>query len=85
MMEQIKAFWSQHRGAILGCVTGILGAILLLSIGFWRTLLIALLVALGINIGIKRDRGMSFTEILLSWVQFWKRIGGIIGSWFRNR
>ena len=85
MTEQIKAFYAAHRGAVLGCLAGIVGAILLLTLGFWRTLLIALLVALGVNIGKKRDQDMSFSDILLSYIQFWRRVGGIAAAWFRDR
>lgn len=85
MAEQIRAFFRKHRFAVLIGAIGILVAIFFFSLGFWRTILLALLAATGINIGVKLDRGMTFAEILLSWGQFWRKLIGIIRSWFRGR
>lgn len=85
MAEQIKAFFQKHRFAVLVGILGLLVAVLFLCLGFWRTVLLGLLVGIGVNIGIKLDRNMSFAEILLSWGQFWRKLVSIIRSWFHSR
>lgn len=51
MFEKICEFYKYHKGAVNGCAIGLLTAIFLLTIGFFRTLLIVLCVGLGIFLG----------------------------------
>ena len=80
-MEAFRAFLRKHRYTIISFAAGLVLAILLFTIGFWRTLLLALLAALGINIGVKLDRGERFPDIVQSWSAFWKKVVAIIRSW----
>ena len=41
----------EYKGRILGALVGLIAAILLLCLGFWRTLLILILVGTGAAIG----------------------------------
>lgn len=67
---QIKDFWKRVTTpgtvecAIACALLGILVAILLLSIGVWKTLLIVVLVAIGIFIGGVKDKKVFIGRIL---------------------
>lgn len=41
-----------HRWPIIGGITGLVIALLLLTIGFWKTLVLLVLVALGVAAGL---------------------------------
>lgn len=49
---------------LLGAVLGLITAILFLTLGFWRTILIILLVSLGVAAGSWLDRGQQLMDIL---------------------
>ena len=57
MKDWLKQFYSEHRWLTIMAVAALVLGILFLCIGFWRTLLLALLVALGVLIGTLMDRG----------------------------
>ena len=59
-------------GIFLGCMLVLAGA-LVMVIGFWRTLLLALFVALGVLIGTLLDRGG------------WPAVKGFFASIFQKR
>ena len=50
-MKSVLSFIKEHKGAVFGVSLGLLIAILLLTIGFFPTLLIAICVTLGFFIG----------------------------------
>lgn len=57
MKEQLKKFYEEHKWlTIMGAAALFIG-ILFLCIGFWRTLLLAILVAVGVFIGTLVDKG----------------------------
>lgn len=62
--EGIYALWAAHKGKIVGGVCGFILAVLMLVIGFWKTMLILLLVSLGATIGSQVDD----REQLLRWL-----------------
>ena len=57
MKDWLKQFYGEHRWLTIMAVAALVLGILFLCIGFWRTLLLALLVALGVLIGTLMDRG----------------------------
>ena len=57
MKDWFKKFYGEHRWLTIMAVAALVLGILFLCIGFWRTLLLALLVALGVLIGTLLDRG----------------------------
>jgi uncharacterized membrane protein len=57
MKDWLKQFYGAHRWLTIMAAAALVLGILFLCIGFWRTLLLALLVALGVLIGTLMDRG----------------------------
>ena len=57
MKEWIKTFYSEHKWLSIMVVSALVLGILFLCIGFWRTLLLAALVAVGVLIGTLLDKG----------------------------
>ena len=57
MKDWLKQFYSEHKWLTIMAVAALVLGILFLCIGFWRTLLLALLVTLGVLIGTLMDRG----------------------------
>lgn len=57
MRLEFKSFLSKNKGGIAGIVIGLLLCVLMFTIGFWRTLLLAVLVTAGFLIGRACDRG----------------------------
>ena len=55
-MEKFKAFLKNHIWATILVAVGIVLTILLLTIGFFRTLLLAVIVAVCLYIGNKLDK-----------------------------
>ncbi len=51
---------SKFKGRIIGALIGLVLAILLLTLGFWRTLLIVILMGGGVGIGFFFDDRMGF-------------------------
>ena len=49
---------------LLGAALGLIAAILFLTLGFWRTILIILLVSLGVAAGSWLDRGQKLMDVL---------------------
>ncbi|MBQ3131427.1 MAG: DUF2273 domain-containing protein [Clostridia bacterium] len=56
-MEELNALLKKYRWRIIGIVAGIVLAILLFTIGLWRTLLLFALVAVCYVIGSHLDNG----------------------------
>lgn len=57
MKEWLKQFYAEHKWQCVMAAAALVLGILFLCIGFWRTLLLAVLVALGVLIGTLLDRG----------------------------
>ena len=57
MKEWLIQFYGEHKWLSILAVSALVLGILFLCIGFWRTLLLAGLVALGVFIGTLLDRG----------------------------
>ena len=57
MKDWIKSFYEEYKWLSIMAVGALVLGILFLCIGFWRTLLLAVLVALGVLVGTLLDRG----------------------------
>ncbi len=57
MWERIWAYIMEHKWAVGLAVYGFIAAILMLTINFWRTLLLVLLTGLGFVMGYLLDKG----------------------------
>lgn len=57
MKEWIKTFYIEHKWLSIMVASALVLGILFLCIGFWRTLLLAALVALGVLVGTLLDKG----------------------------
>ena len=55
--ERMKDWIKSHQGKVIGGVAGLLVAILILTINFWRTLLLFTLIGLGVYLGSYLDHG----------------------------
>jgi uncharacterized membrane protein len=56
MKDELKQFWKDHRRKIIWCTIFLVLAILILTINFWRTLLIAVMVTVGYFIASREAR-----------------------------
>lgn len=50
-MDALKSIWAAYKGPIIGGGAGFIIALLLIQFGFFKTLLIAILSAIGVGIG----------------------------------
>lgn len=64
MLEHVKEFLRKYGGRVAGSAVGLAIAILFLSIGFFRTLLILICVGIGFCIGMFRDSKEEFLEFV---------------------
>ena len=63
--EKILEFYNEHRGAIIGAAAGLLLAVFILLIGFFRVLFIAILTGVGYYIGKKIHEDKDYIKNLL--------------------
>ena len=56
MKEWLIQLWRKRSGVLIGVGAGLIVGILMLTIGFWRTVLLALLSALGAICGYLFDK-----------------------------
>jgi uncharacterized membrane protein len=64
MLEQLKEFLRKYWGRVLGSAAGLLVAVLFLTVGFFRTLLIVICMAVGYFLGMFRDSKEEFLEFV---------------------
>ncbi len=76
MKEKLSEYLRAHTGMAIGLVCGLVCAILLMTLGFWRTLLLAALCALGAYFGSQVDQGANLVEKLY---RVWMRIKALFG------
>ncbi|GEK32868.1 hypothetical protein KSI01_04010 [Kurthia sibirica] len=58
--ERNRRFLDDYKWRIVGCLSMLLISILFLTIGFWKTILIIMLCAIGTLIGYAKDRTEQF-------------------------
>ncbi len=54
----------QHRGKLIGVVVGLVGAVLILTFGFWRSLCVIFCIVVGYFIGKRIDDNQSFDSLI---------------------
>lgn len=64
MKEFLAACLTNHKGKITGLLCGLILGILILVIGFWKSVLLLLCIALGCWIGSFHDRKENFLAFL---------------------
>lgn len=64
MKDWIKSFVKTNQGKVIGGALGLFVAILVLTINFWRTLLLFLLIGAGVYLGSRIDCGKNFNEFI---------------------
>ena len=62
--EDVRRLIRAHLYALVGGALGLIVAVLFLTLGFWRTVLIVVLVALGAGIGALADRGRRLWDVV---------------------
>ncbi len=62
--EDVLRLIRAHLYALVGGALGLIVAVLFLTLGFWRTVLIIVLVALGAGIGALADRGRRLWDVV---------------------
>lgn len=62
--KELLEFYKCNKGKVNGVIIGLLFAILVISIGFFKTLFLAICVFIGYYIGKKSDNNESIIEIL---------------------
>ena len=62
--EDVLRLIRAHLYALVGGALGLIVAVLFLALGFWRTVLIVVLVALGAGIGALADRGRRLWDVV---------------------
>lgn len=63
MLREMLTWGTPACGAFCG-VLGVLVAVLLLTIGFWKTLFVALLCVLGVFIGAVKDKSTFLKAVI---------------------
>ncbi|NLX71283.1 MAG: DUF2273 domain-containing protein [Clostridiales bacterium] len=62
--DGLIAFIKSHKGKIIGISIGLFFGILVLTVGFWRSLFLALCVAVGFGVGSLYDKDSKFRVFL---------------------
>ncbi|MGN5883319.1 MULTISPECIES: DUF2273 domain-containing protein [Staphylococcus] len=65
--QHVVDFIKSYIGRIVGFLVFLVIAILFLTIGFWKTVLIIVLCLIGIGIGYIKDRRQQFLNFLNRW------------------
>ncbi|ALS02872.1 hypothetical protein ATZ33_16250 [Enterococcus silesiacus] len=71
-MKKLKTF-APYRNQIIFTILAVLIAILLMTIGFWKTVLLVVLTGAGYFIGKTQDEKRSISSILASIQAFFER------------
>jgi uncharacterized membrane protein len=64
MSNAVREFLRKYFGRVAGSAVGLLVAVLFLTLGFFRTLLILLCMAVGFGLGMYRDSKEEFLDFM---------------------
>lgn len=64
--DQIASWMRENPGKTVGVAAGFIAGILLFTIGWWKTLIILILVFIGFVIGKARDENVSIIDMVSS-------------------
>ncbi|WP_018703166.1 MULTISPECIES: DUF2273 domain-containing protein [Sporomusaceae] len=62
--EWLLAFWQRHNGKIICCTIGLFFGVLVLALGFFRTLFLFLCIGIGFFVGKRLDNKEDLLELL---------------------
>ncbi|MBI5974702.1 DUF2273 domain-containing protein [Staphylococcus canis] len=62
--DQLVAMLNNYKWRILGFLLFLIIAILFLTLGFWKTVLVIVLCLIGIGVGYIKDRTQDFMNLL---------------------
>lgn len=65
--QVVVDFFKTFKWRIIGFLAFLIIAILFLTLGFWKTILIIILCLIGIGIGYTKDRKQDFLNFLNRW------------------
>ncbi|MFY2828198.1 DUF2273 domain-containing protein [Staphylococcus arlettae] len=65
--QVVVDFFKTFKWRIIGFLAFLIIAILFLTLGFWKTILIIILCLIGIGIGYIKDRKQDFLNFLNRW------------------
>ena len=65
--QQIIDFIKSYKWRIIGFFAFLIIAILFLTLGFWKTILVIVLCLIGIGVGYIKDRTQDFMKFLNRW------------------
>lgn len=69
MKDTLLKILKEHRGKLIGGIAGLIFAVLVLLLGFWKSLFIALCVGVGVYLGSlgdgKGERMLKFLDRIL--------------------
>ena len=65
--QVVVDFFKSFKWRIIGFLAFLIIAILFLTLGFWKTILIIILCLIGIGIGYTKDRKQDFLNFLNRW------------------
>lgn len=60
----IKELLENHKGKLFGVFSGLLIGVLILIIGFWKVIFLALCVGLGVWLGTMKDNKENFLSFM---------------------
>lgn len=64
LKEKLLELYSSHKGEIIGTVSGLIFALFVIFIGFWKTLFIGICMFIGYYIGKKFSNKEELFELL---------------------
>lgn len=64
MERSIRSFLSTYKWSVIGFLSMFIGSLLIITIGFWLTLVVLLVSAIGVAIGYLKDKNLRVTEFL---------------------
>lgn len=65
--QVVVDFFKTFKWRVIGFLAFLIIAILFLTLGFWKTILIIILCLIGIGIGYTKDRKQDFLNFLNRW------------------
>ena len=63
-IEWFKGYFAEHPATVIGVGAGIVLGLAFAVFGFWKTLVVALCVGVGLLIGLQLDNGNDFSDML---------------------
>lgn len=72
-ISKLLNYYQENKGKCIGSLLGLIAAIMILVIGFFKTLFIFLFIFIGYYLGRKFDEGLTMKEIIINLINFVRR------------